>query len=257
MRAVSTVVDVTLCLALVGVAVATLTVPAPPTPTWAADATAEQLATTTSNVTETVAGPRGRPTERRVSGTVASLLARATLANLTLDGDHLAPTTAAFRRAVRAEARRTLDWAPAKTSITARWRPYPTAPLAGRVSVGPAPPPGVSVGTARLSVPVPVSPVAEDANGSFRELSRAASEALLDVTLPDSRPDANSRSTRRFDAYVRALDGVDADASRSQLRRRLADRLERDMRRRFDRPRAALAALQTGSATVVVREWEA
>jgi len=255
MRAVSTAADVTLCLLLVAVAVATLTVPSPSVPTSTADATAEQLATTTANVTETVAGPRGRPSERRVSGTVASLLARATLANLTLDGHHLAPTTVAYRRGVRRKVGRLLDWAPARTSISARWRPYSGAPLVGRMSVGPAPPAGVSVGTARLSVPVPIEPVPEGADGDFDDLSRAVSEAVLDVTLPDAGGDADRRVARRLESYARAL-GADADTSRARIRHRLAARLERDMRRRFDRPRDAAAALRTGSATVVVREWE-
>jgi len=253
-RAVSTAVDVALCLLLVAVAVAPLTAPSPPIPTSTADATAEQLATTTANVSERVGGPRGRPIERRVSGTVASLLARATLANLTLDGHHLAPTTVAYRHGVHRAVDRLRDWAPARTSISARWRPYPGAPLVGRLSVGPAPPPGVSVGTARLSVPVPIEPVPEGADDSFDDLSRAVSDAVVDATLPESRPDGDGRAARRSEAYATALGGV--DTSRARIRRELAARLERDMRRRFDRPRDAAAALATGSATLVVREWE-
>lgn len=254
MRAVSTVADVTLCLVLLAMAVATLAVPSPTVPASTADATAEQLGTTTGNVSETVAGPRGRPMERQVSGTVASLLARATLANLTLDGHHLAPTTVAYRRGVRRTVRRLRDWAPAKTSISARWQPYPGAPIVGSVSVGPAPPPGVTVGTARLSVPVPIEPVPDSADGSFGDLSRVISDSVIDVTLPEPPQAAAGRSARRYEAYAQALGGV-ADPSRAELRRKLATRLERDLRRRFDRPVDAAAALETGSATVVVREW--
>lgn len=265
MRAVSTVLDVTLFLLLVGAAIATLTVPAPDPPESTADETAEQLAVTTANVTERLGDVDRRPAvDRRVAGTAATLLARAALANLSLDGHQLTPTTADYRESVREQLRRSLAWAPDRTHVTATWRPYPDAPLQGRSSVGPRPPPRASVGTASVRVPVPVASVSIDESPTFRSLARKASGALLAVTVPSPEERASrrlrARERRRIAAYAAALEDVTERSpdriDRVRLRNALATRLERDMRRRFADPNAAAAALETGTVRIVVREWE-
>lgn len=266
MRAVSTVLDVTVFLLLVGAAIATLTVPAPEPPASTADETAEQLAVTTVNVTERLGDADGRPGhDRRVAGTAATLLGRAALANLTLDGHQLAPTTADYRRAVRKQLRRSLAWAPDRTHVTATWAPYPDAPIHGRASVGPRPPPRATVGTASVRVPVPVSQVSADESPTYRSLARKTSAALLDVTVPGPEELASRRlqprERRRITAYAAALEDVGEGPpdriDRARLRSALTNRLESDMRRRFANPNAAAAALETGTVRIVVREWEA
>jgi len=264
-RGISTVLDVTLCLLLIAAAVATLTVPGSQPPESAADETAEQLATATANVTDAV--PTDDAKSRLVAGTQAELLGRAALTNLSLDGDPLAPTTAPFRAAVRDRVRRTLAWSSRPTSVTARWAPYPGAPLRGQVVVGPEPPPGVSVGTARLSVPVPLRAGLEvDARDprSYRAVARSVSVAVIDATLPGAPGAGAGRMTTRERRRRRAIGAAlgmrepsttDRHRNRSRLRRRLTDRLATDVRGRFDSPEAAASALRTGTVEIVVREW--
>ena len=261
-RGISTVFDVTLCLLLIAAAVATLTVPGRQPPDSSADETAEQLATATANVTDAVLTDDAK--RRLVAGTQAELLARAAVANLSLDGDPLAPTTASFRAAVRNRVRRTVAWSSRATSVTARWAPYPDAPLRGRVVVGPEPPPGVSVGTARLSVPVPLRAGLEvDARDprSYWAVAHSVSVAVIDTTLSgDGTDPATTRDLRRRRAIeaslgMRESGTQDRHRNRSRLRRRLTDRLATDMRGRFDSPAAAAAALQTGTVEIIVREW--
>ena len=265
MRAVSTVLDVTLCLLLIGAAIATLTVPAPGPTESTADDTLDRLLATTGNASESVpARPARHPRERRSYGTPAELLARATLANLTLDGHSLNPATAGYRRAVRTLVRRALEWAPIRTSIAATWEPYPGSPVRGRLTVGPRPPSGVRVGTARADVPVPWSLDRPPSSGSYRAVARPVSAALLRTTTPGPSARASRRlrprERGRLSAYASALAGLDGTPpsrlSRARIRGALTDRLASDMRQRFDRPTAAAKAVEGGTVTVVVWEWE-
>lgn len=264
-RGISTVLDVTFCLLLIAAAVATLTVPGSQPPDSNADATAEQLATATANVTDAV--PTDDADSRLVVGTQAELLGRAALANLSLDGDPLSPTTAPFRAAVRDRVRRTVAWSSRATSVTARWAPYPDAPLRGHVVVGPEPPPGVSVGTATLSVPVPLRTaldVGTQEPRSYRAVARSVSVSVIDTTLSgapgDGTGSATTRDRRRRRAIGAAL-GIrepgteDRPRDRPRLRRRLTDRLATDIRERFESPEAAASALRSGTVEIVVREW--
>jgi hypothetical protein len=261
LRAVSTVLDVTLCLLLIGAAVATLTVPGGQPPHSTADETVEQVATATANVTDPPSSGDGN--RRIVAGTQAELLARAAVANLSLDGSGLTPSTRPFRVAVRNRVRRTLSWSARSTSVAARWAPYSGAPLHGRIVVGPAPPPGVSIRTATLSVPVPMETPLEDEPqdpATFRAVARSVSVTVLETTLSSARGGgAAAESTRqrgRRRAFATALGAVDpTSVNRSELRDRLMNRLASDMRRRFDSPDAAASALDSETAEIVVREW--
>jgi hypothetical protein len=248
-RAVSTVVDLTVCLLLISAAVGTLLISDPPSIDGTADDTAEQLAATTTNVTET-----GGAATRRAYGTHAELLSRAAVANLTLAGQPVGPTTEAFRVAVRARVERVLDRAPVRTAVTARFQPYPDAPLEGRVTVGPAPPERATVSTARLSVPLPVRNEWTGSADSFDGLARALSEVILRHTLPGTARSGpgSARPETRTRAYDRALGGSSAAARR----RALADLLSRDLGDRFATPEAAAEVLRPDVVRVVVREWE-
>lgn len=270
MRAVSTVLDVTVFLLVVSVAVAALALPGADVPAGRAGEAADTLATTTANATYRLA-PAGLPAgpNRTVSGTNAGLLGRAALANLRLDDRVLAPAAGPFRAAVRSATNRSLDWSGARAGVVAVWRPYPGAPLAGRFAVGPVPPRGVDVSTATLSVPVPVEGIDAEtaAAGGYDALGRAVADAVLDATLPrdaTALPDPGSPSGRaarnRLAAYAAALDvdgGSDGYASRrARVASALADRLSADMRERFDSPDAAADAVRTDVARIVLGEWE-
>jgi hypothetical protein len=249
-RAVSTVLDVTVCLLLLSAAVGTLLLADPLSVDHSADETAEQLAVTTATASDP-----GGATARRVYGTHAELLARAAVGNLTIAGQPVAPTTDGFRAAVRERVDRVLDRAPARTAVTARYRPYPGAPIEGRVTVGPVPPERATVSTARLSVPLAVGGDRTDPPHSFDALARGLSDAILRHALnPRMRTDGRSaRLAERTRAYDRALGDPAADARRRALARVLA----RDLRDRFATPTAAAAAIRSAVVRVVVREWEA
>lgn len=168
MRAISTVLDVSLCLllvtasalTLVGTPLASEQGPGLDSNSDTADETAEALTTTTAQVTYAV-GDRNRTAH----GTLAGLLAAATLA----DGE--SGSTTAFRRAVTERVRRALrrfevvfrrsdvsmqvvadsmlnsDSMPEFDST-----PDPDSTPDGRIVAGPTPPPDADVHAARIEV---------------------------------------------------------------------------------------------------------
>jgi len=268
MRAVSTVLDVAVFLLLVSAAVATLAVPAADPPPSGADETAEALAATTGNVTYTSGASGGKsvaPT-RTAEGTHAELLARAAMANLTLDGVALAPTADPFRVAVATELDTAMAWTSKRVSVAATWEPYPDAPIRGRMAVGARPPTGVDVATATLTVPVPTTAASVSSRASardYRGVAAAVADALLGPTLgidrdlgPPAGGPVRRDWERRFDAYATALDFDDASENRTAaVRTRLVDRLASDLRDRYDTPANAAEAVTAGRVRVVVREW--
>lgn len=272
MRAVSTVLDVTVFLLLVSVALVTLAVPAADPPASTADETVEALAATTANVTYSPDGPGDgslAPT-RSVAGTHAELLARGAVANVRLENEPLAPTAGGFRASVREEAAAALAWSHDRTGVLATWEPYPDAPLRGEFAVGNRPPPGVDVGTATATVPVPIEdagpPARAAAGDGYRGVSRAIVDAVFRTTLGTDRPvsprpagDAGRDRQRRMGAYAAAV-SVDEptdgrDGALSEIERRFVDRLAADLRERYDSPAAAAADVDTGRVRLVVREW--
>lgn len=163
----STAVDVGLCLLLVSAAAVTVaTVPAPPPDRDRAGDVATTLATTTATVSYRLVPPRdagadqpnastvtptpGAGYERTAHGTLATLLARAAVRTVRVDGE--APTRAAtsFLAAVRSA---TLESLPSATQVVVRWQPVPGSTLERTFRVGPAPPPEVAVHAAVVTVP--------------------------------------------------------------------------------------------------------
>jgi hypothetical protein len=249
-RAISTVLDVTVCLLLISAAVGTLLMSDPAPVDGTADATAEQLAVTTANVSDS-----GGAVSRTAYGTHAELLARAVVTNLTVSGRPVTPTTGAFRETVRERIGRLLDRAPSRTSVSARFQPYRDSPVEGRLTVGPAPPDRAVVSTARLSVPLPVSDRWTESTDSFDGLARALSGVILEYTLGATA--GPSEPSNRFDKRSRAFDRALDSPSPEARRRALTARFSRDFRDRFDSPTAAAEALRPDVVRVVVREWEA
>lgn len=273
MRAVSTVLDVSLFLLLVSAAVATLAVPAADPPSATADRTAETLAATTTNVTYPVPAASS-PDDRTVTatGTDAALLGRGAVANLTLAGESVAPGSAPFRRAVRNRTEAALAWSPGRTAVVALWEPYPGAPLRGRLTAGADVPPGVEVSTATATVPASIPSVGhaatEGAEDGYRGVADPIAAAVVETTVAadgvgGTGPGAVAIRDGRLRAYTDALGirtvGLETGGGRAataeNVERRLAEHLAADMRDRFDSPGAAADAVRTGTVRVVVREW--
>lgn len=257
-RAVSTVLDVAVALLLVGAAVATLAAaPAPSTRPAApvADATAERVATVTTTV------PVGG--ERRSHATLAGHLAAAAVDGARLDGDPVVETPYPARVANETDA-----LTGHRVSVTARWEPYPDAPLLGTVVVGGCTPPDAEVAARTLTVPSGVE--FREADDSFAALARALAEAYVTWRFPPARTHAHladdrtaDRTARRYRSAAGTLGthvGRVADrevrAANEELAAALAARLESDLRDRYVTPRAAAADVAVEEVKLVVRRWE-
>lgn len=269
MKAISTVLDVTVFLLLVSAAVGTVAyAPAPVSSGPSAQNTASILATTTATVDYEL-----REQSRHSHGTLGTLLGRAAVANTTLGQSTLTPMAESFRTAVRMATTETLR-RPNRTYLRAVWRPYPDAPIQGRFSVGTPPPPGVDVALATVTVPAPAD--ATDTRttvgrSGYRTLANRVSKSVTAALLPSTELGASVGrdtptavvSAARYRAYGDAV-GVSADraVARGDIRtahrriaRALAERLEDDIRDRFDTAAGAADAVQTGTVTIVVRRW--
>jgi len=159
-RAISTVLDVTVCLLLISAAVFVLALPiTEPPPDRGADETAAVLSTTTVDLEYRLSTEQfgaGDETDRKPlrtrHGTLAGLAGRAALASLAVGGKQVAPETAGFREAVTANIGAAT---PARTFVTAHWEPYPGATVSGRIEAGPEPPEAADVQAATRRVPLP------------------------------------------------------------------------------------------------------
>jgi hypothetical protein len=270
MRAVSTVLDVAVFLLLVSAAVGTVAyAPAPVEPSHDTSETASLLATMTATVEYSVSHQ-----QRQHHGTLGSLLGRAAVANATLGGTPLTPMAGEFRAAVQSTVRERLP-RPNTTQVTALWRPYPDAPLSGRVSVGAPPPAGVDVSVATVTVPAVVDATATATAArlsGYHGLSLHTARLVTDALLPATAAAASTGqqnptaigSAARYRAFADGLGiAVSGPLGRGNISvvshrvtRALAHSLERDMRRQFHSPAAARAALQTGTVTLTVRRWQ-
>jgi len=282
-RAVSTTLDVAVFLVLVTAAVGTLAIPpGDPPGTGAADPTARSLSTVTVDVTYrlTPADPvEGAPPsaeyDRTAHGTPADLLATVAVQSFTVDGTRPTRTHDGFRAAVR---NATLGVARSRSEgvrVEAVWRPYPDAPLAGGVVAGPSPPSGVDVDAATRTVQSGL-PAARDRalarvddGEGFGTVARIVADAVVaglfdpNATRLALRGDAPvsdlvARRYRETAALLGTsvnLSDADTAGANDRLRTALAARLERDMRARFESPRAAARAIRVDRVRVRVRTW--
>lgn len=273
--------DVCLCCLLVGAAATVLTaVPAPEDHRNAdrADEAATALGRATAVVEyEACAGDGEDCLERRERGTLAGLLARAAVANTTVDGDTLDPTRRGFVAAVRERVDRQLgSLAPdAAVGVTAVWRPYESAPLSGRVRAGATPPPTADVHAATLAMPAgtPVPDAVLRRADDHRDVAEAVAWAVVAKLYPPGRGAAAFRADGATGTVALARYRGAADAlgvalpddpavgedivAEPWLVTELADRLTGDLRERFDTPTAAAAAVEAGQVRIVVRTWSA
>lgn len=283
-RAVSTVLDVGLCLLLVSAAVGVLYA----APTGSSDdggdvaaSGATTLATSTATVEYTPTAGDASSIDR---GTVASLLARAALANATVDGASLTSDDA-YVDAVRARTRRALAGVSgdARVRASAHWRPLPGSGLRSRVAVGPRPPPDADVHAATLAVPVGAGRAGESDAGASLERSlpaparqarcssvgRTIARRTVRSVFPPDRTTAALQSdaarSHTSERYRTAAAGLGADPAgvdrggtardrNAVLVERLSPRLVEQCRA-ADEPLAWARAATPGRVTVVVRTW--
>ncbi|MFB6302247.1 MAG: hypothetical protein ABEH78_05235 [Haloferacaceae archaeon] len=289
----STILDAALCLLLVSagtVAVSTAPDGGDSTATTrrtGADAAAETVATSTATVNYTLApgtrrvpGSRvlfpttGGPAFRRTAhGTLAALLADATMGRVTIGGKRLTRTrddlATGVRRAVRAAIGGT------HTQVVAVWSPYPGASVRGRTTVGERPPPGADVRAATVvaasGAPAGGRPEGSG-NGSYETLARRVAARTVGTLFPpaamrfalgaDYPASAFARQRYARAAQLSSARGVVEHVRRGEVRaanRRLAaalaDRVERDLRREFDSPAAVARAVAVDRVRIVVRRW--
>ena len=257
-RAVSTVLDVSVCLLLVGAAVATLAL-APNAADRPAAPDGDVAASTVATVTTTVpAGDR-----RSVHDTLAGHLATAAVADARLDGDRVVETT--YPGAVADETAAVTDL---RTYVTARWEPYPDAPIGGSVDAGTRPPPNADVAARTLTVDSGVAAPGEI--DTFEALASAIGDAYVAWLFPPERtyesladPRTADRTTAR---YRTAATTLEADIGRpvadgavrvanERLSAALAQRIEADLRDRYATPEAAAADVNVDEVELVVRRW--
>jgi hypothetical protein len=264
-RGVSTVLDVAVCLLLVGAAMTTLAVGIPDEGRHAVgDSTATDAdvpARTLATVTSGVSGPRNRT----VHGTLADHLGRAAVSNTSLDGDPLSDSE--YAGAVTVETAETTG---RRVAVTARWEPYPGAPLRGTATAGRMPPAGADVAVTRHVLATGIDAPTTDPD-SFGTLARALATAYVEWRFPPERTRTAlvdertaSATADRYRAAAAPL-GADIEAALAEadtrranelLARALADRLEADLRERYDTPTAAAEASAPDRAVLVVRRWD-
>jgi len=272
-RAISTVLDVTVCLLLISAAVFVLALPiTEPPPDRGADETAAVLSTTTVDLEYRLSTEQfgaGDETDRKPlrtrHGTLAGLAGRAALASLAVGGKQVAPETAGFREAVTAKIGAAT---PARTFVTAHWEPYPGATVSGRIEAGPEPPEAADVQAATRRVPLPAL-AAEPDGATFEAVAATVARSVVTAFVPvtaGERPLDNpvllASTVHRYEVLADDFDlrraYIDGDMERlvRAATRGLADRLEADLRAQFDSPSTAADAVTSGHAWLTVQRWE-
>lgn len=184
-RALSTVVDVTLCLLLVSASVGVLAGTDPGSRERASPArpVLSTMAATTASVGYVSGGEA-----RRATGTLAGLLAAAArrTAGGSLSEDR-------FVASVRERVRRFLANVSKPVQVTARWQPGPNATIRGSLAIGPDPPARVDTDAARLVIR------RRDASADPRKPT-ASSPATMADALPGNATtrNASNRLENRF-----------------------------------------------------------
>lgn len=251
----STVLDVAVCLLLIGAAIATFSFGSAPSESTAVDADpdAAMLATVTGSV----------PTDgTTVHATHAEHLAGAALVSGTVGGEPIADDD--YARAVLDEVEPAVA---DRVAVTARWEPYPNATLRGEIRAGSPPPADATVAATTLSVPLVSDPLPEH---TFEAVATALAEEVIEWLFPTDRARqalVDRRTARETAERYRTtadalevdvedrLEKADSEGANRRLAAELADRLEPELRDRFETPRAA-AEGTSRDVEVVVRRWE-
>ncbi|WP_049913398.1 DUF7284 family protein [Haloferax prahovense] len=254
-----------------------------------ADGVASSLATSTATVTYSLApgveaadpslldagGVDARELDRTAHGSLAGLLARATLGAVTVDGVRLTRARDDFRD--RTAARAASELPTRGVSVAVAWTPFPGAPVRATDSLGPEPTSSSTVHSATLDVPSGFPAAREDAVAASDDGFDAVARVAANRTVAGLFPPALARLALRGDEpvstlmthrYERAGALVNASvapevareetrAANADLAAALAPRFADAMRARYDTPRAAAEAVSVGRVTIVVRTWSA
>ncbi len=277
MRAISTVLDVTLCLLLVSASAFVLVGAKPPQPTTrtrSAESTANVLATSTASVDYTISSGSGtvHPTTH---GTLAELLGQAALANATLRGTELSRTSDSFEHAVRHRVQERLGY-PTHVQILVRWEPYRDSKLGGRFVLGDSPPAHADVHAAVRSVPSDMPRVRDRALDAARcdgyhGVARAVATGIVSGLVPRKTTSLalHDRETgivvagrlrrliRSYGATGSASARLDSEQTRRALIEAVTGTIETDLRTAFDTPTDAARSVAVGQTELVVRTWSA
>ena len=276
----SAALDACLCLLLVSAAAVTVaSVPAKDSSEMdRADTVAESLAVETAEVTYTLSPVEGRRAnaspeyDRTAHGSLASLLARAAVRTVQIDGEPLTRTNEGFASAVRRTARERL---PERTQVVVAFRPFPGAHIGRELRVGPTPPARADVhaATVRASSAVETvdEPKAVATTGGFDSVGDAVAAELVGGLFPPEQgrlglagdAPVNRLVTHR---YARASEeyGVstrepiergDVREANSRLTAAMGDRLAADLRERFASPTAAADSLRIDAVKLSIRTW--
>jgi len=287
-RAVSTVVDVTVFLLLVGAAAAVLSSNAAveqPSTANPASRQAELLGTSTANVSYALDPPGSPPNwttnatarhHRTAGGTLAELLAAATMSGVGMDDRRLSTAGRGFERAVANSTRSRLVERDRLTAVRVHWEPYRGAPIDAKMRLGRRPPPSADVRAATLSVPSPMADVSAKAERSaqtrgYDGVASVVARAVVNGLFPPERTrlaragdyPANELTTARYRRLATLTDAGELrvteespETLNDRVQRALAAELSRDMRTRFDDPTAAAETIRTGTVRITVRTWE-
>ncbi|QPV63924.1 hypothetical protein I7X12_04640 [Halosimplex litoreum] len=290
-RASSTAFDTVLFVLLVGIAVGTLAGVGDrraPDGNRVAEETGDLLATTTAEVTYTRSArvPSSALLDgddtvtvtvtRAASGTRAELLAAAAVADPSLGGASLTGTGENLRAGSRSATRRVLHTREANAQVAVTWRPYPNATLRSSFTVGDAPPRDADVSVATVAAASGMANVSAAARRAARTNGfGGVANVLADVVVADLFPPSETRDALYSEGPDRALVahryrraatvlGVDTPApftpetvarANRRLSESLAERLARDLNRRYDSPTEAASAVRAHRVRVVVRTW--
>lgn len=287
----SVALDACLCLLLVSAAAITVTSvpPREPSPDRA-DTVAETLAATTVTVdyslrpapTESGDGSRsadGRTADnpeydRTAHGTLASLLARAAVRTVRVDGEPLTRTNAGFAAAVRGAVRERL---PARTQVVVSFRPYPGSHLGRELRIGPRPPPKADVHAATVRPPSGVASPEDTATTAERSgydgLGQLVADALVTGLFPPEKGRLALAGDDPVDRLVRhryarassyygprtrdAINDSDTRAANDRLAAAMGEQVASELRNRFDAPDDAAGALRIDTVRIAVRTWSA
>ncbi len=287
-RGVSTVLDVTVCLLLVSASVLVVVTAERPDRSDAtgADHAVELLGATTATVEYSLApGARradrslvafpmteGDAFDRQSHGSLADLLARAAIANATVDGRPISHAGDDFERAVANATRRRLGGLDQEWQVVATWEPTGEGPVRGQVTVGDTPPASTDVHAA--SVRVAVGPVVDTAApDDWKDLAYRTASRTIGTLFPPDRSHlallgdypgdrlTAYRYRRAAGVLGTGLDGTLDEAATRRANQRLtaalAGRVEPALQRRYDSPDAAADATAPGTVVVTVRTWSA
>lgn len=233
-RAVSTVADIALCILLIGAGVATVSTASPPPDRTGEPATpvATVLAATTDTTGSSASG----------RGTIAERIAGATLTDARNPSSD--PTLGIVNE--------TLADLGVNAQIIAIWRPYPGAPVDGRITTGKTPPPTAVVNTVRVTVPLASTVSTATAlrvadSGGYTALA----ETLATATLERLRSPCTGRETVR----TRRCTNPATPRIPPPVVDQLAHQFLGDLRTRYPTPAAAARDVLVDEVTVIVRRW--